>query len=128
MQLTLLKSKIHRATVTDANVDYEGSITIDSALMEAAGFIEYEKVLIGNITNGNRFETYVIRGERNSGMICLNGATAHLGKVGDIITIFTFVQLKKKEVASHKPVVVRVSASNRLLDKRPVLETSLSLS
>ncbi len=124
MQLTLLKSKIHRATITDANVDYEGSITIDSALMEAAGFIEYEKVLIGNITNGNRFETYVIRGERNSGMICLNGATAHLGKVGDIITIFTFVQLKKKEVAAHKPVVVRVNASNRLLDKRPVLAVS----
>lgn len=122
MQLTLLKSKIHRVHVTDANVGYEGSITVDEALMEAAGFVEYEKVLIGNISNGNRFETYVIKGRRGSGTICLNGATAHLGKVGDIITIFTFVALKKKEVLTHKPVVVTVDAQNRFVEKRRSVE------
>ena len=124
MQLTLLKSKIHRVHVTDANVGYEGSITIDEALMEAAGFVEYEKVLIGNITNGNRFETYVIRGKKGSGTICLNGATAHLGKVGDIITVFTFVQLKKKEIAGHRPTVVRVDSTNKITDKQRFIEAS----
>ena len=117
MLLTFLKSKIHRATVTDANVDYEGSITIDETLMAAAGILPYEKVLIGNISNGSRFETYAISGPERSGIICLNGATAHLGKRGDVITIFTFVQLKKKEVASHKPIVVRVDESNRITEK-----------
>ena len=121
MLLTFLKSKIHRATVTDAHVDYEGSITIDETLMEAAGILPYEKVLIGNISNGNRFETYAIAGDRGSGTICLNGATAHLGKKGNIITIFTFVQLKKKEVSSHKPVVVHVDESNRIVPRRKVL-------
>ena len=119
--LTFLKSKVHRATVTDAHVDYEGSITIDETLMEAAGILPYEKVLVGNITNGNRFETYAIAGERDSGTICLNGATAHLGKKGDIVTIFTFVQLKKKEVSSHKPVVVHVNESNRIALRKKVL-------
>ena len=121
MLLTFLKSKIHRATVTDAQVHYEGSITIDETLMEAAGILSYEKVLIGNSTNGNRFETYVIAGERGSGTICLNGATAHLGKKGDVITIFTFVQLKKKEVSSHKPVMVHVDESNRMIPLGKVL-------
>ena len=115
MQRTFLRSKIHRAHVTDANVDYEGSITIDEALMDAAGILEYEKVLIGNIRNGNRFETYAIKGKRNSGTVCLNGATAHLGKIGDIITIFTFVQLEETQIASHRPIVLRVDSSNQMV-------------
>ncbi len=122
MQLTFLKSKIHRATVTDGDVNYEGSITIDEGLMEAAGILEYEKVLIGNISNGNRFETYAIKGPRGSGMICLNGATAHLGKISDIITIFTFVHLKKKEIATHRPIVVHVDAANHIAEKHPLVE------
>ena len=122
MQLTFLKSKIHRVTVTDGDVHYEGSITIDAGLMEAAEILEYEKVLVGNITNGNRFETYAIKGERGSGTICLNGATAHLGKKGDILAIFTFVQLKKKEIASHCPIVVHVDKANQITEKRRVIE------
>ena len=82
MQINMLKSKIHRATVVQAELDYVGSITIDEALMEAAGIYEYEKVQIADVNNGNRFETYVIAGERNSGMICLNGAAAHMVELG----------------------------------------------
>ena len=122
MQLTFLKSKIHRATVTDGDVHYEGSITIDAGLMEAAGILEYEKVLVGNISNGNRFETYAIKGERGAGTICLNGATAHLGKKGDILAIFTFVQLKKREIASHRPIVVYVDTANHITEKRLITE------
>ena len=122
MQLTFLKSKIHRVTVTDGDVHYEGSITIDAGLMEAAGILEYEKVLVGNISNGNRFETYAIKGAPGSGTICLNGATAHLGKKGDMLAIFTFAQLKKKEIATHCPVVVHVDAGNRITEKRLITE------
>lgn len=122
MQLTFLKSKIHRVTVTDGDVNYEGSITIDETLMQAAGILEYEKVLVGNISNGNRFETYAIKGPAGSGMICLNGATAHLGRTGDIITIFTFVQLKKKEISTHRPTVVHVDSANHLAEKLPIAE------
>ncbi len=122
MQLTFLKSKIHRVTVTDGDVNYEGSITIDETLMQAAGILEYEKVLVGNISNGNRFETYAIKGPAGSGMICLNGATAHLGRTGDIITIFTFVQLKKKEITTHRPTVVRVDSANHIAEKLPIAE------
>ncbi len=125
MLLTFLKSKIHRATITGADVNYEGSITIDEALMQAANILPYEKVLVGNITNGNRFETYAIAGEKGSGTVCLNGATAHLGKEGDVITIFTFVQLKKKEVSAHKPIVVRVDYANRITNKSTSEEHAL---
>jgi aspartate 1-decarboxylase len=123
MQLTFLKSKIHRAHITDADIQYEGSITIDQTLMEAANILEYEKVLIGNITSGNRFETYAIKGPRDSGIICLNGAAAHLGKVRDIITIFTFAQLEKAEIAEHKPIVVQVDATNRMTARRTFVES-----
>lgn len=87
---TFLKSKIHRATVTEANINYNGSITIDETLMEKAGLAEYEKVLVTSITNGNRLETYVIKGKRDSGVICMNGAAAHLMSMGDTIIIMAF--------------------------------------
>src|SRR5262245_52324021 len=90
MQFTVLKSKIHRATVTGGNVNYEGSLTISSDLMEKAGFVAYERILCGNMANGNRFETYIIPGEPGAGQIVLNGAVAHLGKRGDLLTIMSF--------------------------------------
>ena len=97
MQIELLKAKIHRATVTDANLNYEGSITIDKALMDAAGLLPYEKVGILDINNGARFDTYVIEGEPNSGTICLNGAAARLVQPGDLIIIVAYVSLTPEE-------------------------------
>ncbi len=118
MEITLLKSKIHRATVTDSNVAYEGSITIDENLLEAVGICLYEKVLVGNITNGSRFETYAIKGKKGSGIVCLNGATAHLGKIGDILTIFTFAQVTEEEISSHKPRMIRLDKANQIIHKK----------
>jgi len=109
----LLKSKIHRATVTDANLDYVGSITIDENLMDAVGIIQYEQVLVTNITNGTRHETYTITGPRGSGMICINGAAAHLAGVGDKIIIMAFGDFEKEEIAGHKPKVVLVDGNNK---------------
>lgn len=97
MNLTMLKGKIHRATVVQAELDYVGSITIDEALMEAAGICEYEQVQIVDIENGNRFETYAIAGEKNSGMICLNGAAARMVQVGDKIIIMTYASMSSTE-------------------------------
>lgn len=112
MQLTVLKSKIHRATVTEADLHYVGSITIDQNLMDGANLINYEKVLVANIDNGNRLETYVIPGPRGSGVICLNGAAAHLASVGDKVIIMAFCQLGQTEAASHEPHVVFVDEKN----------------
>jgi aspartate 1-decarboxylase len=111
----LLKSKIHRATVTDANLHYEGSITIDRDLMDAAHLVEYEKVGILDINNGARFETYVIEGHRGSGEICLNGAAARMVQKGDLVIIVTYCTLNDEEVARHKPRVVFVNEKNQVV-------------
>lgn len=115
MLLTILKSKIHRAIVTDANIEYEGSITIDEELMRKARMLPYEKVLIANLANGERFETYIIKGKKGSKTICLNGATAHLGKKGDPIIIFTFAHLTEKQAKGFKPTIVRVDKNNNAI-------------
>ena len=113
MQLELLKSKIHRATVTDANLNYEGSITIARDLMDAAGILPFEKVGILDINNGARFDTYVIEGEPNSGTICLNGAAARMVQKGDLVIIVSYVSLTPEEAKSWKPTVVKVDSQNR---------------
>jgi len=115
MYINILKSKIHRVSVTDANLDYIGSITIDENLMDAAGIVEYEKVQVVNVTNGERIETYVIRGERNSGTLCLNGAAAHLFNVGDIIIIMAYTWLEQLETANFKPKIVFPDTKTNLI-------------
>ena len=115
MNLTLLKSKIHRATVTGASLHYEGSMTIASDLAEQVGLLPYEKILVGNMSNGERFETYVIYGEHGSGAIQLNGATAHLGQIGDRLTIMNFASFTPKEAAKHKPRVILLNEKNEVL-------------
>ncbi|HAG51685.1 MAG TPA: aspartate 1-decarboxylase [Deltaproteobacteria bacterium] len=114
MQRIMLKSKIHRATVTDANVDYEGSITLDEDLMETAGLLPFEQVHIYNITNGQRFQTYVIRGERGMGEVCINGAAAHLAKKGHIIIIASYVSMEEAEAINHQPILVYVDEKNKI--------------
>ncbi|MCQ2224942.1 MAG: aspartate 1-decarboxylase [Paludibacteraceae bacterium] len=106
MLIEVLKSKIHRVKVTEANLDYIGSITIDEELMEAANMIPNEKVFIVNNNNGARFETYIIKGERGSGMICLNGAAARMAQKGDVVIIMTFAQMDFEEAKTFKPTVV----------------------
>lgn len=115
MQVTMLKGKIHRAVVQQAELNYIGSITVDPVLMEAAGIYEYEKVQIVDIENGSRFETYTIAGEPNSGMICLNGAAARCVQKGDHIIIMAYCQLDDKEVKEHKPRVVFVNEQNEIV-------------
>jgi aspartate 1-decarboxylase len=110
----MLKSKIHRATVTGADIDYEGSITIDKELMGVAKLVEYEKVDVYNISNGQRFSTYVMKGEHGRGEICLNGAAARLVSVGDLIIICSYSHHDEKEVGKHKPVIVHVDEKNRI--------------
>ena len=118
MQIHLLKSKIHRATVTGGNVKYEGSLTISADLMEKVGLQEYERILCGNMANGNRFETYVIKGKRGSGEIILNGAVAHLGKKGDLLTIMNFAVVGKKQAKQWKPRVIVLGKGNKIVDER----------
>lgn len=113
MLITMLKSKLHHARVTECELEYNGSLTIDRDLMDGVHLRPYEKILIANMANGERFETYAIPGPRGSGMICLNGATAHKGAVGDRLIIFAFAQLSEDEVASHKPRVTVLDAFNR---------------
>lgn len=113
MTIEMLKGKIHRAKVMQAELDYVGSITVDEDLMDAAGIIEYEKVQIVDVNNGNRFETYVISGERGSGMICLNGAAARCVSVGDKVIIMAYAQMTPEEAKSHKPKVVFVDEDNK---------------
>jgi len=115
MQLALLKSKIHRATVTGASLDYEGSLTISADLAELVGLIPYEKILVSNLSNGQRFETYAIFGEAQRGIIELNGATAHLGKIGDRLTIMSFARYTAEEAASHVPRVAVLNKKNEVL-------------
>jgi aspartate 1-decarboxylase len=107
----MYKSKIHRATVTDANLDYEGSITIDRQLMREADILPYEQVHVVNVTNGERLVTYAIEG--NDGEVCLNGAAAHKGKRGDIVIIISYANVPEEDVAAFQPTVVKVDANNR---------------
>jgi len=112
---TLLKSKLHRATVTGASLHYEGSLTVAEDLAKQAGFLPYEKILVGNINNGERFETYMIYGQAGSKVIELNGATAHLGKVGDRLTIMSFAQVPAELAGKHQPNIVRLDEKNNVL-------------
>ena len=111
----MLKCKIHRATVTEANLHYVGSITIDEDLMNAAGLLEYESAHVLDITNGNRLETYVIKGARGSGCICINGAAAHLVNKNDLVIIVAYCQLTTIEVDDHVPTVVHVDEINNIV-------------
>ncbi|WAM33258.1 aspartate 1-decarboxylase [Caldicellulosiruptor morganii] len=115
MLIEVLKSKIHRATVTEANLNYVGSITIDEKLMQAAGILENEKVQVVNINNGERFETYVIKGEAGSGTICLNGAAARLVQVGDKVIIMAYCLITMEEYKNHRPKVVFVDENNKIV-------------
>ncbi|MCI5640225.1 MAG: aspartate 1-decarboxylase [Lachnospiraceae bacterium] len=115
MNLTMLKGKIHRAVVKQAELNYVGSITVDPELMEAAGILEYEYVQIVDVENGNRFETYTICGEPGSGMICLNGAAARQVQVGDHVIIMCYAQMTPEEAKEHKPNVVFVNDENHII-------------
>ena len=117
MEITLLKAKIHRAVVKQADLDYVGSITIDSRLLRESGIREYEKVEIADITNGNRLETYAIAGEEGSGMICLNGAAAQLVNPGDKIIIMAYAYMTPEEAETHRPVVLFVDEDNNIVRK-----------
>ena len=112
MTLTLLRAKLHRIHVTEACLDYMGSLTVDQDLMDAAGLYEHEKILCADVENGNRFETYVIAGRRGSGVCCLNGAAAHQGKVGDRLIVMAFGQFTPEEAALHAPRVVFLDERN----------------
>ena len=114
--LTMLKSKIHRATVTQAELNYVGSITIDEVLLKEAGIYEYEKVQIVDINNGNRFETYVISGEKNSGVICLNGAAARCVQVNDKIIIMAYAQINEDDLKKFKPKVLFLDEQNKKIN------------
>lgn len=110
----MLKSKIHRATVTDANLHYNGSVTIDSALMEAADILDHEQVHIVNVTNGNRLITYAIAGERDSGTLCINGAAARLCHKGDTVIIISYAEMENSDALKFKPKIVKVSQKNKV--------------
>ena len=114
MRLVAFKSKIHRATVTEANLNYEGSVTIDADLMEAADILPHEQVQVLNVNNGKRFDTYAIRGPRGSGVICLNGPAARLAHVGDLVIILTYAKMEREELARHTPRVVMVDERNHI--------------
>ncbi len=118
MQRIMLKSKIHRATVTGADLHYEGSVTIDRDLMDAADIVSYEKVAVWNVTNGNRLETYAIEGERGSGVICLNGAAARLMAPKDLVIIASFVNMENAEAIKYEPKLVFVDEQNCMLPTR----------
>ncbi|MBI3416116.1 MAG: aspartate 1-decarboxylase [Verrucomicrobia bacterium] len=120
MNIHLLKSKIHRAQVTAANVNYEGSLTIAEDFMEKVGLLPYERILCGNLNNGARFETYAITGERGSGSIILNGAVAHLGKVGDRITIMSYAVVAAEQAKSWKPRVIVLGQNNVVENARGI--------
>ncbi|MCX7817196.1 MAG: aspartate 1-decarboxylase [Syntrophales bacterium] len=114
MQRFMLKSKLHRARVTDADLHYEGSITIDELLMEAANILPYEKVAVYNVTNGERFSTYAIKGERGSGVICMNGAAAHKASKGHIVIIATYVLVDEKDAVNWMPTCILLDENNRI--------------
>lgn len=115
MNLRMFKSKIHRATVTHADLDYEGSVTIDADLLDAAGILPHEEIHVWNVTNGSRLTTYALKGPRGSRAICVNGAAAHLTKPGDLVILATFAQMSAEEARDFCPTVVRVDDSNEPL-------------
>ena len=117
MRRSMFKSKIHRATVTHADLDYEGSVTIDQDLMDAAGIWEFESVHVWNVTRGTRLMTYALPGARGSGVICINGAAAHLNKPGDKVILATFAEMEEAEARRHVPQVVLVDDENRVVEK-----------
>lgn len=116
--ITMLKSKLHRAVVTEADVNYVGSITIDKDLMEKSGIYEYEKVSVVDVENGQRFDTYVIAGERGSRIICVNGAAARLVAVGDHVIIMAYKLIEEKDASSHKPTVVFLDSDNNPCEEK----------
>jgi aspartate 1-decarboxylase len=113
---TVMNSKIHRATVTEADVNYIGSITIDSDLIEAANIVEWEKIEVLNITNGSRLQTYVIRGERGSGKICINGAAAHLVHPGDLVILVTYKSIEEQDLEGYSPTIIHVNSLNEIIE------------
>ena len=117
MIIEMLKGKIHRATVTEADLNYMGSLTLDEGLMDAAGLKEFEKIQVLDVTNGNRLETYVIKGERNSGKVCINGAAAHLIHKGNLVIIVAYCQLAEDEALSHRPKIINVDKENKIIFK-----------
>ena len=122
--IEMLKGKIHRATVTEANLNYIGSLTLDEDLMDAAGFREYEKIQVLDVTNGNRIETYIIRGTRGSGKVCINGAAAHLICKDDLVIILAYCQLNDAEAQNHAPKIVHVNTENQVIlksNEEPIL-------
>jgi aspartate 1-decarboxylase len=116
MRRSMLKSKIHRATVTHADVDYEGSLTLDPELLEAADILPFEEVHVWNVTRGTRFGTYAMTGERSSGVACINGAAAHLAGPGDLIIVATFAEMDEEEARRHRPKVLLLDDLNRIRD------------
>jgi aspartate 1-decarboxylase len=124
---TMLKSKIHRARVTDGNITYEGSITIDKKLMEAADILPYEQVHILNVNNGARFHTYAIEGQENGGEICLNGAAARLVAKGDIVIILTYHELEEEQSRDYHPRLVYVDEKNRITHTKGVMDEALDI-
>lgn len=116
MKIELLKSKIHRATVTDANLDYVGSLTLDPILMREANLNEYEKIHVLNITNGNRLITYIIKGESGSGEVCINGAAAHLVSKGDLVIVAAYCSLSESDAKIFKPTIVHVDNQNNVIN------------
>ncbi|HEY1772842.1 MAG TPA: aspartate 1-decarboxylase [Gammaproteobacteria bacterium] len=115
MQVTLLKAKLHRARVSHAELDYEGSCAIDSQLLDAAGMLDYEQIQIYNVTNGERFTTYAMRAEAGSGIISINGAAAHRAKPGDVIIICAYCQLNAAEAINHKPRLIYLNEHNKVV-------------
>ncbi len=114
MSRSMLKSKIHRATVTDSDVDYEGSVTLDRNLLESADIIPFEEVHIWNVTRGTRFRTYAMEGEAGSGVVCINGAAAHLAHPGDLVIIATYTTLDESAARAHRPRIVLLDSKNRV--------------
>lgn len=111
----MLRAKIHQATVTDSNLQYEGSLTIDQDLLDATDIRPYEQISVSNMNNGERFETYVIAGERGSGTICLNGAAARKGEKGDVIIIFSYAYYSEDEIGDHSPKLIRLDGKNKII-------------
>ena len=120
MTISLLRAKLHRIRVTEACLDYAGSLTVDRDFMEGAGLFPYEKILCANVENGERFETYAIPGERGSGVCCLNGAAAHKGKVGDRLIVMAFGQFTPEEASGHSPAVLAFGDGNSVVKKSGV--------
>jgi len=119
VRLTAFKSKIHRAQVTEANLNYEGSVTLDADLMDAADILPHEQVQVLNVMNGQRFDTYAIRGPRGSGVVCLNGPAARLAHVGDLVIILTYAEMEREELLRHTPRVVMVDERNQIVEPAP---------